>query len=160
LILNSLTAKDGHGRPFFDKLVWCLVRSPIFVCCQRLIARKIAELFSSNSAISQFYEDCGINDESRGSVLFSFATSFGGAVFTATTLVVCANTDDPGGCQGDTVQMVARWRRPVASNLAQDVIHWAMCLVLQRWMTNAIETASKGGAFVCHHQFVVVHNLS
>ena len=120
MILNSLTAKDGHDRPLFDKLLWCLVSSPIFVHCQHLIARKIAELFNSNSAMSQFNEDCGINDVSRGSVLCIFAASFGGAVSTTTTLVVCANTDDPGGCQGDTVQMVARWRHPVASNLAQD----------------------------------------
>ena len=58
-----LTAKDSHDRPLFDKLLCCLVSSPIFV------ARKIAELFSSNRAISQFYEACGIDDVSRGSAL-------------------------------------------------------------------------------------------
>jgi len=57
MILNSLTAKDGHDRPLFDKVLWCLVSSPIFVRCQHLIARKIAELFNSNSAMSQFNED-------------------------------------------------------------------------------------------------------
>ena len=94
-----LTAKDGHDRPLFDKLLCCLVSSPIFV------ARKIAELFSSNRAMSQFYEACGINDVSRGSMLCRFAASFGGANFTATTLVlvVCAETDDPGGRRGNTV---------------------------------------------------------
>ena len=108
-VLHRLTltakAKDGHDRLLFDKLLRCLVSSPIFVRCQRLIARKIAELFSSNRAMSQFYEACGINDVSRGSMLCRFAASFGGANFTATTLVlvVCAETDDPGGRRGDTV---------------------------------------------------------
>ena len=159
-VFNSLTAKGGHDRPLFDKLLWCLVISPIFVCCQRLIARKIADLFSSNRAMSQCYEACGIDVMSRGSVLCLFAASFGGAAFTATTLVVCDETDDLGSRRVDTVQKVARWRHPVASHVAQDILHRAMCLVLQRWIDKAIKTASKGGAFVCHHRFVVVHNLS
>jgi len=96
--------------------------------------------------MSQFYEACGIDDVSRGSVLCLFAASFGGAIFTATTLVVCAKTNDPGGCRSDMVQIVAQWQRPVASNVAQDVLHRAMCLVLQRWIAKAIERASKGGA--------------
>jgi hypothetical protein len=50
--INNLTAIGGHDRQLFDKLLWCLVSSPIFVRCQRLIARKIAELFSSNLAMS------------------------------------------------------------------------------------------------------------
>ncbi len=110
--------------------------------------------------MSQFYEACGIDDVSRRSVLCLYAASFGGAVFTATTLVVCAKTDDPGGCRGDTVWIVTLWRHPVASNVAHDVLHWVMCLVLQRWIAKAITTASEGGAFVCHCRFVVVHNLS
>ena len=40
--------------------------------------------------MSQFYEACGINDVSRGFVLCLFAAKFGGAIFTATSLVVCA----------------------------------------------------------------------
>jgi hypothetical protein len=32
-------------------------------------------------------------------------------------LVVCAQTDDPGGRRGDTVWIIARWRCPVASNV-------------------------------------------
>ena len=110
--------------------------------------------------MSQFYEACGIDDVSRGSVLCLFAASFGGAVFTATTLVVCAETDDPGGRPGDTMQIGARWRRPAASNIAQDILHWEMCSVLQRWIPKAIKTANEGGAFACHCRFVVVHNLS
>ena len=98
--------------------------------------------------MSQFYEACG--DVSRGSVLYFFAASFGGAIFTATTLFVCAKTDDPGSCRVDTVQIVDRWRHPVASNVAQDVLHWAMGSVLRQRIVKAIKMASKGGAFVCH----------
>jgi len=97
---------------------------------------------------------------SRGSILCLFAAIVGGAIFTATTLVVCAKTDDPDGRRGNTLQIVARWWRPVASNVAQDILHRAMCSVLQRWMAKEIETASEGGAFVCHHQFVVLHNFN
>jgi hypothetical protein len=31
---------------------------------------------------------------------------------------------------------------------------------LQWWIAKGIETASEGGAYACHHRFVVVHNLS
>ncbi len=65
-----------------------------------------------------------------------------------------------GGRRGNTVQIVTRWQRPVASNVAQDVLHREMRSVLQRWIAKAIETAREGGAFVCHRRFVVVHNLS
>ena len=79
-----------------------------------------------------------------------FAASYGGAVFTATTLVVCAETNDPGGRQGNTVRIVAQWRHPVASKVAQDIIYQAMCSLLQRWIVKAIKLASKRGAFICH----------
>jgi hypothetical protein len=136
------------------------VSLPIFVHCQHLIARKIAELFSSNRAMSQFYKACSVNDVGRGSVWCLFAASFGGAIFTATTLFACAETDDPGRRRGDTGQILACWRHPVASNVAQDVLHREMCSILQMWIAKAIETASEGGAFVFHRQFAVVHNLS
>ena len=106
--------------------------------------------------MSQFYEACGIDDMNRGSVLCLFAASFGGAVFTATTLVVCAKTDDPGGRRGNTVWIVARWWRPAVSNVDQDILHWAMCLVLQQWIAKAIKTASQGGAYL----FIIVDVLS
>ena len=89
-----------------------------------------------------------------------FAASFGGAVFTITTKFGCAKTNDPGSRRGNTMQIVTRWQPSVASNVAQDVLDWAMCSVLQRWIAKAIETSSKGGAFVCHLRFVVVHSLS
>ena len=99
---------DRHDCPFVGKLLWCLVSSPMFVHCQQLIARKTSKLFSSHRAVSQLHKACGIDDvTSRGSVVFLFAASFGGAVFTATTLFVCAETDGPGSRWGDTVQIVA-----------------------------------------------------
>ena len=135
---------DCHDRPFFDKLLWCLVSSPMFVHCQQLIARKTSKLFSSNRAVSQFYEACGIDDvTSRGSVVCLFAANFGGAVFTATALFVCAKTDDPGSRWGDTVQIVAWWRHPVAFHVAHNVLHWEMCSVLHRQIDKATEMASK-----------------
>jgi hypothetical protein len=32
----------------------------------------------------------------------------------------------PGGRRGDTERVVARWRRPVASRVALDMLHWEM----------------------------------
>ncbi len=83
LRLGSVLTIGSHDRQLFDNILWCLVTSPIFVRCQRLI----------------------IDDMSTGSVLCLFAASFGGAVFTATTLVVCAETDDPGG-RGDNDKII------------------------------------------------------
>ena len=38
-----------------------------------------------------------------------------------------------GGRRGDTEHVVAQWQRPVASNVALDILHWAMpCALLQR----------------------------
>jgi hypothetical protein len=47
--------------------------------------------------------------------------------------------------------ILARWRRPVVSNIALDLLHWAMCAVSYRHTATAIKMASKYGAF-----FVVV----
>ena len=59
----------------------------------------------------------------------------------------------PGGRQGDTERVVARWRRPVASSVALDMLHWAMPHVLLQHLTMAIEMARNGGAFVRHRLF-------
>jgi hypothetical protein len=60
--------------------------------------------------------------------------SFEFLVITTTTLVVCAETDDPSGRRGNTVQIVARCWRLVAYNVAQDILHQAMFSVLQWWI--------------------------
>ena len=54
----------------------------------------------------------------------------------------------PGGRRGNTEQVVARWRRLVASIKALDLLHRAMRAVLHHRTAMAIEIASDGGAFV------------
>jgi len=68
--LNSLTAIaiGAHEHQLFDKLLWGLVTSTIFVRCQRLIARKLAVLFGFNRGVRPFYAACCFDDASRGSV--------------------------------------------------------------------------------------------
>ncbi len=48
----------------------------------------------------------------------------------------------PGGRWGNTEQVVARWRCPVASRVALDMLHWAMRLVLHRRTAMAIKMAN------------------
>ena len=54
----------------------------------------------------------------------------------------------PGSRQGDTEQVVARWRRPVAPGVALDMLHRAMPHVLLQRLTMAINMVHRGGAFV------------
>ena len=54
----------------------------------------------------------------------------------------------PGGRQGDTERVVARWRRPVASGKALVMLHWAMRSVSHRRTAMAIKMARDRGAFV------------
>jgi hypothetical protein len=51
----------------------------------------------------------------------------------------------PGGRWGDTEQVVARWRHPVASGVALDMLHWVMHFVLHWRTAMAIKTAKNGG---------------
>jgi hypothetical protein len=54
----------------------------------------------------------------------------------------------PGGRQGDTERVVARWWHPVASGVALDMLHQVMPhLAIQR-LTMAIEMAGNRGAFI------------
>jgi hypothetical protein len=46
---------------------------------------------------------------------------------------------DHGGRRGDTAQALARWRHPVASSEALDVLYRAMCPASYRCITMAIE---------------------
>ncbi len=58
----------------------------------------------------------------------------------------------PGGRQGNTERVVARWRHPVAFGVAMDMLHRAMPNVLLQRLTMAINMVCKGGAFVCHRR--------
>jgi hypothetical protein len=51
----------------------------------------------------------------------------------------------PGGCRGNTKRVVARLRRPVASGIALDMLHWEMHFVYV-----AIKTAGRQRTFDCH----------
>jgi hypothetical protein len=58
-------------------------------------------------------------------------------VFVDCCLYACC----PGSCWGNTEQVVARCRRPVASGVALDMLHWAMPSVLLRRTAVAIKMA-------------------
>ncbi len=58
----------------------------------------------------------------------------------------------PGGRRGNTEREVARWRRPVASGVALDMMHRAMPHVSLQRFRMAIEMSSDGGAFVRHRR--------
>ena len=57
----------------------------IFVRCQRLIARKLAELFGFNRGVRPFYAACCFDELSRGSVSCLFNASFEKQFHNATT---------------------------------------------------------------------------
>jgi len=61
---------------------------------------------------------------------------------------------DHGGCRGNTVQALARWRHPVAPSEALEVLYQAMRPMLYRRIRMAIEIASDLPAF-----FVVIDLL-
>ncbi len=65
--------------------------------------------------------------------------SFVGVFFDCCLFACC-----PGSHWGHTEQVVARCRRPVASGVALDMLHWAMSFVLHRRTAMAIETANNG----------------
>ncbi len=56
----------------------------------------------------------------------------------------------PGGCWGNTEQVVAQWQHPVVSGKALDILHQPMCTLLHLCLRMAIKMANNGGAFVCH----------
>ncbi len=70
-------------------------------------------------------------------------------VFVDCCLFACC----PGGRWGDTEWVLARCRRPVASGVALDMLHWVMCFVLHQRTAMAIEMADGGGTCWYHHWF-------
>jgi hypothetical protein len=64
-------------------------------------------------------------------------------VFVDCCLFACCS----GGHWGNTEQVVTRWWRPVASEVALDMPHLAIPSVLFRRICKAIETGHNGGAF-------------
>jgi hypothetical protein len=63
-----------------------------------------------------------------------------------------------GGRWGNTAQALARWRHPVASSEALDLLHRALRPALYRCIAIAIEIVVDLPAFFCLVNFVVGHN--
>ncbi len=70
-------------------------------------------------------------------------------VFVDCCLFACC----PGSRRGHTEQVVARWQRPVASEVALDLLNWVMLSVSPRCTAVAIEMANNRDAFVHHRRF-------
>jgi hypothetical protein len=106
-----------------------------------LIARKIAELFGFDRGIWPFYAACCFDELSRGFVLCLLNASFGTAISQRHNSIFYAKIDKHGICRGNTGQILAQWRRPVASKVALDMLHWALHPELHRRIVMAIEMA-------------------
>ncbi len=74
-LITALPLRAQICAQLFNELRASLITFPIFVRCQRLIARNDRELFSSNRGISHLNEACCIDELSRGSILgYEFLT--------------------------------------------------------------------------------------
>jgi hypothetical protein len=82
-------------------------------------------------------------------IVMSINTARKIGVFLNRCFVCCC----PGGCWVNTKQVVAQWRRPVALDIALDMLHWAMHFLSYQRTAMAINMACNGGTFVCHYQF-------
>jgi hypothetical protein len=87
----------------------------------------------------------------RIAMAINLATFLG--AFVDCCLLACC----PGARWGNTEQVVARCRRPVASGVALDILHWAMSSVLLRRTAVAIKAASGRGAFVRHRCLICIN---
>jgi hypothetical protein len=67
------------------------------------------------------------------------------ATFLGVLVDCCLSACCPGGLWGNTEQVVAQWRCPVASRIALDMLHWEMRFVLHRQTAMAIKMANVGG---------------
>ncbi len=67
------------------------------------------------------------------------------ASFVGVLVDFCLFACCPGGHWGNTEQVVARCRHPVASGVALDMLHWVMCFVLHWQTAMAIKMDNDGG---------------
>ncbi len=140
---------DGCDRPLNNELHVRVVSPWTVVRYQRLMARKIAEIFGLNHGVRPFYAACCFDELSRGSVSCLLNASFKTAVSQCLNSIFWAKIDDHDVRRGDTGQILTQWRRLMASRVALDLLLWAMRSVLYRLIRMAIKMASKVGAFVC-----------
>jgi hypothetical protein len=111
-------------------------------------------LVTSNKALNLLYQAMCAVLYSCTAVAIKMASLFG--TFFCCPFVCCC----PGGCWGNTEQVVARWQHPVASGVALDMLHQAMCFVLHQQTAMAIKTDDRQGTFDRHQQFCHRHKLS
>ncbi len=83
----------------------------------------------------------------RTAAAIEMASHFG--TFFCDHFVCCC----PGRRWGNTEQVVARSRRPVASGVALDMLHWAMRFVSHQQTAMAIKMANNRGTCWCHCRF-------
>ncbi len=67
------------------------------------------------------------------------------ASFVGVIVDCCLFACYPGGHWGNTERVVARCRRPVASGVALDMLHWGMHFVWHRRTAMAIKMANNEG---------------
>ena len=119
------------------------------------MARKLAELFRFNRSVRPFYAARCFDNVSRGSVSCLLNASFKTAVSQRHNSIFYAKIDDHDVRRGDTGQILAHWRRLMASRVALDLLLW-----LYRLIRMAIEMASEVGAFVHCCRFFRLTNHS
>jgi hypothetical protein len=68
--------------------------------------------------------------------------------------IVYAEMDDHGVRRGDTGQILARSRRPVASRVALDLPYWVIRSAPHRLIRMAIEMACEAGAYFSFVDFM------
>jgi hypothetical protein len=96
-------------------------------------------LVASNKALNLLYQGMCAVLYRRTAAAIKMASLLG--TFFHQCFVCCC----PGSRWGDTEQVVARWRHPVASRVALDMLHWAMRFLSHRQTAMAIELANDRG---------------
>ncbi len=104
-------------------------------------------LVASNIALNLLYWAMHAVSYRRTAAAIKMASLFG-TLFCCRFVFCC-----PGGCWGNMEQVVARWRRPVASGVALSMLHWVMCFISHRRTAMAINMANNGGTCWCHCWF-------
>jgi hypothetical protein len=98
-------------------------------------------LVASNKALNLLYRGMRVVLYQCTAAAIKMASLFG-TLFCRCFLCCC-----PGSLWGNTEQVVAQWRRPVASGVALDMLHWAMHFILHRQTAMANKMAHNGGTF-------------
>jgi hypothetical protein len=113
----------------------------------QLLAAILAQwrhLVASNKALNLLHQAmCAVT-------YLSIAMAIKKASFLGVFVDCCLFACCPGGRWGNTEQVVAQCRCPVASGVALDMPHWAMLSVSLQCIAVAIKMAGRQGAFVRH----------